>query len=158
MMFGIGRGTHGSTYWEDKIMVKHDILERKLCQIEKSLTKVLMYRSLSYDEFVSHPVARDVVEYNLFIIINCMIDIVNHIVSDDGLGEVDVLSDGFRILADHGYWNNHQTAIYTKMVAFRNMIAHQYADIGAQFVYEIVQHKLDDIRTFKQQIADKIVR
>lgn len=137
-------------------MVKQDILERKLCQIEKSLAKIAIYRPLAYDEFVSQPVARDVVEYNLFIIINCMIDIVNHIVADDRLGEVDVLSDGFRILAEHGYWTKQQTAIYIKMVAFRNMIAHQYADIGAHVVYDILQHKLEDIRSFKRRIRDKL--
>jgi uncharacterized protein YutE (UPF0331/DUF86 family) len=137
-------------------MVKQDILERKLCQIEKSLAKIIIYCPLSFDEFVSHSVARDVVEYNLFIVINCMIDIVNHIVTDDGLGEVDMLSDGFRILADHGYWAKEQTVVYTKMVAFRNMIAHQYADIGAQIVYDVLQYKLDDIGRFKQQIMAKL--
>jgi len=137
-------------------MVRRDILERKLCQIEKSLTKIMIYRSLSFDEFVRHSVARDVVEYNLFIIINSMIDIVNHIIADEGLGEIDLLSDGFRILANHGYWTKQQTLIYTKMVAFRNMIAHQYADIGADIVYDILQHKLDDIGAFKGQIVSKL--
>lgn len=137
-------------------MVKRDILERKLCQIEKSLVKIKNYRLLAYDEFVGQPVARDVVEYNLFIIINCMIDIVNHIVADDGLGEVDSLSDGFCILADHGYWTKHQLVIFTRMVAFRNMIAHQYADISADVVYDILQHKLEDIGTFKRQITNKL--
>ncbi|OAM92812.1 Uncharacterized conserved protein YutE, UPF0331/DUF86 family [Pelosinus fermentans] len=137
-------------------MVKRDVLERKLYQIEKSLRKIQVYTSLNYDEFISHPVARDVVEYNLFIIINCMIDIVNHIVADEELGEIDMLSDGFRILSDYGYWTRMQGAIYIKMVAFRNMIAHQYVDIDANVVYMILQEKLKDIGTFKQQIIDRI--
>ncbi|MCX7781655.1 MAG: DUF86 domain-containing protein [Negativicutes bacterium] len=137
-------------------MVKREILERKLLQMEKSLAKVKSYRPLSYEEFVNHPVARDVVEYNLFIIINCMIDIVNHIVADDGLGEVDSLAEGFRILADYGYWTKSQLAVYTKMVAFRNMIAHQYTDISADVVYDALQHKLEDIATFKRQIMNKL--
>lgn len=136
-------------------MVKCDVLERKLYQIEKSLRKIKVYHLLTYDEFISHPVARDVVEYNLFIIINCMIDVVNHIVTDDGLGEIDVLSDGFRILVDYEYWTKQQATIYIKMVAFRNMIAHQYIDIDAYVVYKILQEKLEDISNFKQQIADK---
>jgi len=137
-------------------MVNLEILERKLCQIEKSLEKIRAYCLLSYDEFMSHPVARDVVEYNLFIIINCMIDTVNHIVADEGLGEIDTLSDGFRILADHGYWTKQHVAVYTKMVSLRNMIAHQYADINARIIYDIVQNKLNDIENFKLQIAAKL--
>jgi len=136
-------------------MVKHDVLERKLYQIEKSLRKIRVYETQTYDDFISHPVARDVVEYNLFIIINCMVDVVNHIVVDDGLGEIDMLSDGFRILIDCGYWTKQQAAVYIKMVAFRNMIAHQYTDVDADVVYNILQEKLGDISNFKQQVIDK---
>jgi len=137
-------------------MVKHDVLERKLCHIEKSLAKILNYKHLSLDEFANQPVARDVVEYNLFIIINCMIDIVNHIARDEELGETDYLADGFRLVGNYGYWSKEQTAVYIKMVAFRNMIAHQYMDISAQVVYDILQYRLKDIQDFKRQIYAKI--
>jgi len=43
-------------------MVKREVLERKLSQMEKSVSKIASYRSLSYEEFIDHPVARDVVE------------------------------------------------------------------------------------------------
>ena len=154
-MCGTGRGFLGNRYWEVLSVVKQDILERKLYQIEKSLHKIKTYESMNYDEFISHPVARDVVEYNLFIIINCMVDVVNHIVADDGLGEIDMLSDGFRILIDYGYWTQQQAAVYIKMVAFRNMIAHQYTDVDANVVYNILREKLADISSFKQQVIDK---
>ena len=85
-----------------------------------------------------------------------MIDAVSHIVSDEGLGEVDALSDGFRILERQGYWPSHHTQTYVKMVAFRNMIAHQYADISAQIVYDVLQNKLEDIRGFKQEILERL--
>ena len=137
-------------------MVKNDIVERKLSQIKKSLDKIAIYRGLSYDEFISHPVARDVVEYNLFIIINCMIDIVSHIVADDKLGEVDLLSDGFVILAEYGYWSKDQAAIFVKMVAFRNMISHQYASINPLVVYDVLQNKLADMDLFVDKILESI--
>jgi len=135
-------------------MVKHEIIERKLWQIGKSMSKVEQYKILSYDDFINHSVARDVVEYNIFIMINCMIDTVNHIVADDGLGEVDMLSDGFKILKDHGYWTEAECDVYVKMVAFRNMIAHQYMSIDGKIVYDILQNRLKDIGSFKQKIMN----
>ena len=137
-------------------MVKQEVIERKLCQIEKSLGKIEVYRPLSFGEFIEHPVARDVVEYNLFIAINAMIDIVNHIVSDEGLGEIDALADGFRILEKQRYWTTEQTITYVKMVAFRNMIFHQYADISGKVVYDVLQTRLEDIRTFKREILERM--
>ncbi|MEN6385292.1 MAG: HepT-like ribonuclease domain-containing protein [Phycisphaerales bacterium] len=77
-------------------------------------------------------------------------------IRDDELGEVDMLADGFRILETYGYWDKEQASIYTKMVAFRNMIAHQYADIGAHVVYDVLQHKLEDVENFNRQISDKL--
>lgn len=137
-------------------MVKYEIMERKLSQIKKSLDKIANYRELSYDEFISHPVARDVVEYNLFIVINSMIDIANHIVADDKLGEVDLLSDGFLILAEHGYWSKEQATVFVKMVAFRNMISHQYATINPSVVYDVLQNKLGDIDLFVIKIVERM--
>ena len=137
-------------------MVKHDIVERKLSQIKKSLHKIAGYRELSCDEFIAHPVARDVVEYNLFIIINSMIDIASHIVTDDKLGEVDVLSDGFVILAECGYWSKEQAKVFVTMVAFRNMLSHQYAAVNPDVVYDILQNKLGDIDLFVGRILDSM--
>lgn len=137
-------------------MVKYEIMERKLSQIKKSLDKIANYQELSYDEFISHPVARDVVEYNLFIVINSMIDIANHIVADDKLGEVDLLSDGFLILAEHGYWSKEQATVFVKMVAFRNMISHQYATINPSVVYDVLQNKLGDIDLFVIKIVERM--
>ena len=51
-------------------------------------------------DFMQHPVARDIVKYNLFIAINCIIDIASHIVTDEGFGEIDLLAVGFRILEE----------------------------------------------------------
>ena len=137
-------------------MVKHDIIERKLFQIKKSMGKLQQYSILSYDDLINHTVARDVVEYNLFIIINCMIDIVNHIVADDNLGEVDMLADGFKILEGYGYWTEAECKVYVKMVAFRNMISHQYLSIDEKIVYDILQNRLEDIIEFGQKIVNKI--
>jgi uncharacterized protein YutE (UPF0331/DUF86 family) len=137
-------------------MVKHEIIERKLSQIEKSMSKLHQYKILSYDDFTNHAVARDVVEYNIFIMINCMIDTVNHIVADDGLGEVDMLADGFRILKECGYWTETECNVYVKMVAFRNMISHQYISIDGKIVYDILQNRLEDIVKFRQNIMEKM--
>ncbi len=65
-------------------------------------------------------------------------------------------ADGFRILEKHQYWQADQTETYIRMVAFRSMISHQYADVSGRVVYEVVQTRLDDIRAFKQEILDRL--
>jgi len=43
-----------------------------------------------------------------------------------------------------------------KMVGFRNILAHDYAEINYDIVYDVLQNKLPDIEEFIQQIKDKL--
>ena len=42
------------------------------------------------------------------------------------------------------------------MVGFRNILAHDYAEINYDIVYDVLQNKLSDIEEFIQQIKDKL--
>lgn len=67
-----------------------------------------------------------------------------------------MLSDGFVLLAEHGYWSKEQAAVFVKMVAFRNMISRQYAAINPSVVYDVLQNKLVDIDLFVDKILESM--
>lgn len=136
-------------------MVRHDVLTRRLAQMRQSLDKIKRYRTLSYEEYLRHDTARDVVEYNLFICLNMMIDIVNHIVTDEQLGAVDFLSDGFAVLQEHGIITAEQYRKYVQMIGFRNVLAHEYINVDSRIVYNVLQHGLADIEEFMALVEEK---
>ncbi len=55
------------------------------------------------------------------------------------------------------YWTEEECNVFVKMVAFRNMISHQYVDIDAQVVYDVLQHRLGDVAKFTNSIAERML-
>lgn len=138
-------------------MVDVDILTRRLKKIEDSYKKLLKYQNLTLEQFLQDDIAQDLVEYNLFICINLMTDITNHLVTDLNLGEIDFLRDGFRLLSQHKYISQQEEEKFIKMVGFRNIIAHEYLIIDKKLVYSILKNHVKDIKMFMGIIVSKFL-
>jgi uncharacterized protein YutE (UPF0331/DUF86 family) len=67
-------------------MVNPDVILKRIEQIEKHLERVRSFGTLSYEAFLDNSVAQDVVEYNLFQMVNHLIDIFQHTVVDEEYG------------------------------------------------------------------------
>ncbi len=62
------------------------VISSRVEQIDKHLDKISGYKRISYEEFLNDSIIQDVVEYNLFRIVNHTIDIIEHIVVDEDYG------------------------------------------------------------------------
>jgi len=124
------------------------ILMTRIKIIFESLEQINQFKDLTYTQFLDFKNFQDICEYNLFIIINAMIDIVNHICSDLDYGNLDLLSDGFKVLGEKEIFNNNEVNNFINMVSFRNIIAHEYTKINKKIVFDIVKNKLYQIEDF----------
>jgi len=129
-------------------MVKSDVLRRRLEQLNISLRKLERYKNISFEEFVDDDVIQDVVEYNLFISINMMVDIAMHIVVDEKLGSTDNMREAFEILYKEKYITKEDMTRYKNMIAFRNILSHEYVKIDKKIVFNVLKNNLDDFRSF----------
>lgn len=129
-------------------MVDQRLLAKKTAQIHTSLALIERYKGLSFEEFLRDEIAQSVVEYHLFIIINQMIDIANHLVADRQMGTVEYLSDGFKIFHQKGFIAAEEMDTYVKMTGFRNILAHQYSNLDKKIVFDAYQTKLPDFKKF----------
>ena len=138
-------------------LVDERILKKKIIQINSSLQMITKYLDLSYDEYLSDNIAQNIVEYNLFIIINQIIDIANHIVVDNEYGTIETMSDGFILLNKNGFISKKDMDIYIKMVGFRNVIAHQYIDLNKAIAYDVMKNRLKDIVEFLKTVDKNFI-
>jgi len=138
-------------------MVKIEIIKERLNQLLISLNKIKRYQSLSLEEFIKDDVAQDVVEYNLFISINMIIDIVMHIVTDENMGYPNTFGEAFEILYKNDYISKKQLETYKKMIGFRNILSHEYIKINKQLVYDAMQNKVEDLKKFILFINDNFM-
>lgn len=135
-------------------MVDCDALQKRIVQITHSLQKLERYSDLDLANFLRNEDIQDIVEYNIFTIINLMTDIANHIAVDEGLGDISTLSDGFRLLWQAGILSEEEYEKCRSMVGFRNIIAHEYLDINKRLVFDIMKNQLEDIHSFIRTICD----
>ena len=138
-------------------MVNPGVIVSRAEQIEKHLAKVRPYMSLSYDAFLGDNVAQDVVEYNLFQIVNHLIDIFQHIVVDEEYGFPETAYGAAEILITRGILTETDVEIFKKMVGFRNVVGHGYLNVNKETVHHILTHGEKDIRSLLTRIITRFL-
>ncbi|KJU85993.1 protein containing DUF86 [Candidatus Magnetobacterium bavaricum] len=84
--------------------------------------------------------------------IQVLIDISCHLVSKYNLGNPATYADCIKLLAKHGYLDEGLTIKLIGMVGLRNILIHQYQEVGVERLYQLLS-STDDIRLFVQQIG-----
>ena len=107
-------------------MVDRNVILSRTQQIEGHLAKIAPYAPLSLKKFLDDPVAQDIVEYNLFQVVNHLIDMVQHIVVDEGYGLPDTAYEAAEILQEKRIFKKGDVEVFKKMIGFRDVIGHDY--------------------------------
>lgn len=135
-------------------MVNRDVLVSRVEKINHHLNKIKGYRNLLLKEYLANEFIQDVVEYNLFQIVNHVIDIVEHIVVDEDYGLPESAYDAVQILITKKVIDIKIGELLRKMIGLRNIIAHEYINLQKDIIYDILSKHLPQI---KNAIA-KLVR
>jgi uncharacterized protein YutE (UPF0331/DUF86 family) len=138
-------------------MVDPNVILKRAEQIEKHLGRIRPFASLSYDAFLKDEMVQDVVEYNLFQIVNHLIDIFQHIVVDEEYGFPETAYEAAQILLTKGILGEEEVEIFKQMVGFRNVVGHDYININKDVVYQILTHGEKDIRTLLTRFVSRFL-
>jgi uncharacterized protein YutE (UPF0331/DUF86 family) len=138
-------------------MVDQKVIVSRIEQIEKHLQKLAPYAKLSRERFLQDSLAQDVAEYNLFQIVNHLIDMIQHIVVDENYGLPQTAYEAAQILADKRFLSRKDLEIIKKMIGFRNVIGHDYVHLNKDLVYLILSRGREDIQRIISKIAKKFL-
>lgn len=138
-------------------MVDKNIITSRIEAIEKHLLRLGAYTRLSRKEFLSDLDAQDIVEYNLFQIVNHLIDIAQHIAVDENLGFPENAYDAVELLHNKGYFSDIDCEVFRKMIGLRNIVGHDYIRISKEVVYGILKTGPQDFRNILSAIAKKVL-
>jgi uncharacterized protein YutE (UPF0331/DUF86 family) len=138
-------------------MIDRLVLTRRVEEVEKHLAKIEPYARESLEDFLANPVAQDVVEYNLFQIVNHLIEIVQHVVVDEDYGLPQNAYEAGHILLEKRIIGEDDLEIFRKMVGFRNVVGHDYMAINKGIVYSILSEQTKDIRNLLSKIVKKFL-
>ena len=135
-------------------MVDESRILHKLQAITDSLSKLEELAQMGRDVFLIDFRSIDSAKYNLQTSIEAMIDICNHIISRKRLRVPATNVESFEVVSEAGLLPADALPVYRSMARFRNRIVHMYDDVDDSQIHEMLQTRLDDIRTFVQHVAN----
>jgi uncharacterized protein YutE (UPF0331/DUF86 family) len=138
-------------------MVNTSVILKRAEQIEKHLDRIRPFASLSYDAFLKDIFTQDVVEYNLFQVVNHLIDIFQHVVVDEEYGFPETAYEAADTLFKKGILSYEDVEIFKQMVGFRNVVGHDYISLDKEVVYQILTHGEKEIRALLTRVVSKFL-
>jgi uncharacterized protein YutE (UPF0331/DUF86 family) len=123
-----------------------DLVAKKLAFIETCLREL---RTLTRVELIAVDVRElRFVEHTLQVAIQAALDVASHVVSDERMGEPGTHRELFELLVRHGWLTSDLGARLAKMVGFRNVLVHAYAEVDPVIVRDVVDNHLGDLDAF----------
>lgn len=88
--------------------------------------------------------------------IQACIDMAHHLVADENWRTPENSYDAFVVLQEFGVLPEEFLPTLQNMVRFRNRIVHLYWEVDEAFVYDILQHNLQDFDIFASYVLDYV--
>lgn len=134
-------------------MTNLTVIENRISAVKKYLKILERYKKYSAKEIEEDLDIRGAVERYLYLAIQATIDLAEAVISYKNLRKPSSMSETFHILNEEDIISPDLKTKMSKMVGFRNIIAHDYEEINYEIVFEILQKGLSDIEEFTKIIS-----
>jgi len=133
-------------------MQNNDVVKRLIANIEGYVNDLKNAKDITYDKFISDIRSQRFIERTLHIAIESCLDVVHHIISENGFRQPTSYSDAFAVLAENGIIAAQSLTEYQPMAQFRNKIVHNYDKIDPEQIYGIFKKRLGTFDRFRNEI------
>jgi len=133
--------------------IDQDVIEAKLDIIERNLVFLDEFKGIDYVDFASSYKNVQAAKYSLLEIIECCIDIANHIIAVCGIGRAEEYREMFYLLGERSVINKALAERLGDMAGFRNLLVHRYGDVDNEIVLEMIESELEDVVEFERAVA-----
>jgi len=130
-----------------------DKITKLISEMRKSVDHLKTLRSLNKESFLDDPDKVGSSKYHFIVAIESAIDISNHIISQNAFRTPEDYADTFQVLAEKGVFDSEFAGTLKEMSKFRNRLVHIYWEIDDEQVYEILQNRLVDFKSFLHSIS-----
>nr|MBF0222728.1 DUF86 domain-containing protein [Desulfobulbaceae bacterium] len=139
-------------------MVDRLLVERILNDLASFVADLQEVSGTPFDQFVKNKQLKRFIERTLHISIEAIIDIAQHIISDERFREPESYKDTFSILHENNIVSDELLVKLQNMAAFRNLLVHYYEKIDDEIIFGILKKNLGDFEAFSNQISVFIQR
>jgi uncharacterized protein YutE (UPF0331/DUF86 family) len=129
-------------------MVDREIFSRRLAALRGYLEKLRAFQPTSEQEFLASPALHDLAERYLHLAMECVLDLGNHFIAEEGLPTPETNQDTFTRLEQAGSIPSDLAARLRSWAGFRNILVRQYLDIDHGIAWHAIQKDLGDLEAF----------
>ena len=132
------------------------LILRLISNIEGFLSDLKKVDKITFSEFKRDIIKQRFIERTLHIIIEAVLDIVHHIISDLKLREPNSYADAFNVLFENKIVSEQTRDSGKLMAQFRNRLVHYYENNDPEIIFAIMKKHLNDISLFINEIKEFI--
>jgi uncharacterized protein YutE (UPF0331/DUF86 family) len=137
-------------------MVRPDVAARKVARAGAWLQSADVIFSQPRDEFLGDVKNRDLASFYLLLAIQECVDLAAHWVADAGWTPPDDAASTFSVLADHEVIDRELSSRMGAAARLRNRIAHGYAALDHDRLYEEFGEGVQSLQRFLALMAEAI--
>lgn len=136
-------------------MVEPDTVRSLLDTIERRLGRLEQAADIPLDRYVEDRDLQDIVERNFELAIQACVDLGLHLLADEPSAPPETNREVFRELRRLDVLDADLSERLEEMAGFRNVLAHEYADVLPELVHENLA-RLDDLREFVESLLPRL--
>lgn len=137
-------------------MVDRDLVLRKIADMERYLGELAEYRGITSEAYGADWKTQRVIERTLHLVIEASMDLADHLVADRRLPVPETAAGAFVALADAGLLDPGLAVALGRMVAFRNILVHDYARLDPQIVLRVLGSDLRDVERLRDAVLNAL--
>ncbi len=134
------------------------LVSRKLAVLEEHLRRLQQRRPADVAALVADPLLQDAIAMSLLVVVQEATDIALHIASDEGWELASTYREGFDVLERHGVIAPPLAASLGGAAQLRNRIAHGYATLDAERLWNELPLGIASFGEFARSVAAFLVR
>ena len=134
-------------------MTDAPLVTRKLASLREHAARVRRGRPATIEELRTDIDRQDAIALSLLVAIQEATDIAFHVAADEGWGAPSSYAEGFDLLSRHGVFDTGLAQQLALAASLRNRIAHGYASLDVDRLWEEIPNGLVSLERFAAAIA-----
>lgn len=134
-------------------MTTKAVIENKMSAVKKYLKILERYRKIAPKDIEKDIDLKGAVERYLYLAVQAGIDLADALIAFRGFRKPATMSESFSILLEERVIEEGLAARLSKMVGFRNILAHDYGKIDYTVVGDVMRTGLKDIERLLTEIS-----
>lgn len=125
------------------MVVSREIAASRLRRLEQCVKRLSLLARMPLDEYLANDDAQVIAERLFQVAAQCLLDLANHIVAEEGLGTPEDAQGILECLLRAGIVSADLHERTRGLVGFRNILVHQYLDVDHETVHTLLQRTQD---------------